>query len=82
LAQPGKYGFVTLLECYSNYLAEKDKAVNKEFQELLDFLKEMTLSYSAILAMNSDMFPNTLPDGNTTKSEGLDLSAHRLIHLF
>lgn len=63
-------------------MVEKDKAVNKDFQELLTFLREMTINYAAILALNSDMFPSTLPDGNQTKSEGIELSAHRLISLF
>ena len=82
LSQQHKYGFVLLLECYANNIVEKDKAVNKDFQELLAFLREMTVNYAAILALNSDMFPFTLPDGNTTKSEGIDLSAHRLLNMF
>jgi hypothetical protein len=49
---------------------------------LLEFLREMTVNYAAILALNSDMFPFTLPDGNATKSEGLELSAHRLLNMF
>ena len=31
LSQPKRFGFVYLLECYSSNLAEKDKAVNKDF---------------------------------------------------
>ena len=59
LATPNMHGFAYLLECYQNYLAEKDKAVNKDakIQELLDFIKEMTMNYSSILAMNPEMFP-------------------------
>ncbi len=30
LAQPNTQGYAYLLECYTNYLDEKDKAVNKE----------------------------------------------------
>ncbi len=75
LSQPGKYGFNLLLECYASNMAEKDKAVNKDFSELFTFLREMTINYAAILALNSDMFPGTLPDVNQTKSEGIELSA-------
>lgn len=41
LAQPGTAGYEYLLECYSCYLEEKDKAVNKDLQiqELIGFIK-------------------------------------------
>lgn len=44
-------------------MQEKDKAVNKDpkIQELLAFMKEMTINYASLLALNPDMFPNILP---------------------
>jgi len=38
---------------------EKDKAVNKDtkLQELIEFLREMTMNYASILALYPDVFP-------------------------
>jgi len=61
LSQPGRHGFAYLQECYCSNLVEKDKAVNRDFQELLAFMLEMTVNYTSILTLNPDMFPDTLP---------------------
>ena len=64
LSQPKRYGFIYLLECFSSNIAEKDKAVNKDFQELFTFMLEMTINYTSILVLNPDMFPEILPESN------------------
>ena len=81
LAQPGTAGYAYLLECYTCYLEEKDKAVNKEpqIQELIGFLKEMTMNYASLLATNPDIYPVTMPQNPNL--EGIQLSAFRLTHL-
>ena len=60
---------------------EKDKAVNKDpkLQELIGFLREMTMNYASILALYPDVFPQTLPLNE--KYEGVELSAYRILHL-
>lgn len=80
LAQPQRFGYVYLLECYGNNFAEKDKAVNKDFQELFDFLREMTVNYASILALNPDLFPQILPQNENL--DGVELSAFRLVNMF
>ena len=81
LAQPNTQGYAYLLECFTNYLDEKDKAVNKEpqIQEMMNFLKEMTLNYASLLALNPDIYPMTLPQHENY--EGIELTAFRLCHL-
>ncbi len=81
LAEPGTAGYVYLLECFTSYLEQKDKAVNNhpQIQELIHFLKEMTMNYASLLATNPDLYPFTLPLNEDL--EGTKLSAFRITHL-
>lgn len=54
--------------------------MNKDFQELLAYLREMAVNYAGILALNPDMFPQILPMNDTL--EGNQLSAFRFVNMF
>ena len=70
-----------MLSCYQNCTDEIDKGVNREAgrQELISFLKEMTVNYASILALNSDIYQQCLPLHESY--EGVELTAYRLMHL-
>jgi hypothetical protein len=46
---------------------------------MMSFLKEMTLNYASLLALNPDIYPMTMPQHDTF--EGIELTAYRLCHL-
>ena len=80
LALPKTEGYIYLLECFLNCNEEIEKAFNKDVKELIAFLREMTLNYASLLALNPDIYPLTLPQHE--KFEGNELTAFRLTHLF
>ena len=45
----------------------------------MNFLKEMTLNYASLLALNPDIYPMTLPQHD--RLEGIELTAFRICHL-
>ena len=68
-------------------MSEIDKAYNKDpkIQEFLQFIREMTINYSAILSLNPDMFPTIQPEGTEqiiNRGIPSELTAHRFVHLF
>ena len=48
-------------------------------QELIAFIKEMTINYASLLALNHDLYPQTLPINESY--EGIELSAFRFVNL-
>ena len=75
-------GFCYLFECFSTYENEKDKVINKDnvTQELLEFLKDMIVNYTVLLATQADIFPSVVPCPEGV--EGYHLTAIRLLDLF
>jgi len=69
-------------ETYETLNIERDKAINKDanIQKLFDFMQEMTLNYSSLLALNPDIYPDVMP--KSSSDEGEALTAYRLLDLF
>ena len=64
-----------LFESYGRLHDEKDKAINTDKADFLNYVREIIVNYTATVITNPDLFTNHVPQNG---SEGIALSGFRL----